>query len=241
MSAAGNANTSSQTSQWLTTVAGVMTVGASDSNGVGASFSNFGSWVHLAAPGVAVMSTYHDPTDPDTTHMYVGLLDGTSMSTPHAVGVAALLESYNPSLTRTQKFDLMVNNTTPFAPANTKVLGSGILNARLALAAAPSPVGVAYPPLSPARLLALAAAPNPFRDASHLLLRAPGGSVVHLQVMDAQGRLIRTWRATVPAEGALRLRWDGLDTAGRRARAGLYLAIASAGSDRAVARLVRLQ
>jgi hypothetical protein len=59
--------------------------------------------------------------------------------------------------------------------------------------------------------------------------------------MDAQGRLIRTWRATVPADGAVRLRWDGLDTAGRRARAGLYLAIASAGSDRAVARLVRLQ
>jgi len=75
------------------------------------------------------MSTYHDPTDPDTTHMYVGVLDGTSMAAPHVCGVAALLESHNSSLTRQQKIDLMVNHTTPFAPANTKQLGPGILNA----------------------------------------------------------------------------------------------------------------
>jgi subtilisin family serine protease len=241
MSAAGNSNTSSQTSQWLTTVPGVMAVGASDSTGVGASFTNFGSWVHLAAPGVAVMSTYHDPTDPDTTHMYVALLDGTSMSTPHAVGVAALLESYNPSLTRTDKFNLMVNNTTPFAPANIKALGSGILNARLALLAAPPLVGVAADATRPAPALALRASPNPAHGGSDLLVRALPGGRVRIAVVDVSGRQMRALEGVASADGGLRLRWDGRDSAGRRASTGLYMIEASVGGERAAAKLVVLE
>ncbi len=121
---AGNSNSSTQ--DFLGAKAGVMNVAATDRNGNGASFTNFGSWVDLAAPGVDIISTYRNPDDPDPLNHYVAVLDGTSMSAPHACGVAALLESCDSSLTAPQKFALMVNNTQPYTDA--RDLGSGILN-----------------------------------------------------------------------------------------------------------------
>ena len=53
------------------------------------------------------------------------------MSSPHAAAVAALLESCNPALTGPDKFSLMVNNVTSYS--DSRDLGSGILNAKLAL------------------------------------------------------------------------------------------------------------
>ena len=88
----------------------------------------------MAAPGVSILSTYREPSDPDPTHHYLALSDGTSMSAPHICGIAALLESCNPALTGTDKFNLIVNNTQPYTDA--RDLGSGIANARDALNAA---------------------------------------------------------------------------------------------------------
>jgi subtilisin family serine protease len=129
--AAGNSNSS--TPDYLGSKTGVMNVAATDINGAGAAFSNYGAWVDLAAPGVEILSTYTDPDDPDPTHHYISIMDGTSMAAPHACGVAALLESFDPNLTGPQKFNLMVNNTTPYS--DTRDLGSGILNANNALLA----------------------------------------------------------------------------------------------------------
>jgi PKD repeat protein len=130
--AAGNSNSS--TADYLGNKAGVMNVAATDSLGAGASFTNYGTWVDVAAPGVDIMSTFRYPDDPDPTHHYVALMSGTSMSAPHICGIAALLESCNPALTGTEKFNLIVNNTTPYS--DTRNLGSGIANAYLALDAA---------------------------------------------------------------------------------------------------------
>ena len=130
MVAAGNSNSSS--ADYLGSRTDCMDVGATDQSGAGASFSNYGSWVDVAAPGVAIMSTTTDRSDP--TADYIAPFDGTSMSCPHVVGVAALLESYNPSLSAQDKWDLIVNNVTAYN--GTKDVGSGILNARLALDAA---------------------------------------------------------------------------------------------------------
>lgn len=136
MHAAGNSNANSP--GYLGDKAGVMNVGATDVNGNVASFSNFGTWVDLAAPGVDIISTYHNPSDPSAD--YVAVLDGTSMSSPHAAGVAALLESFNPALTGPDKFALMVDTAIPYS--GTKDVGSGIVNAYAALLAAPSSCSV---------------------------------------------------------------------------------------------------
>jgi len=130
--AAGNSNSSSP--DFLGTKAGVVSVAATDRAGQGASFTNYGSWVEVAAPGVDVLSTYRNPDDPDPTAHYIALLSGTSMSAPHVAGIAALIESCAPGLSLAAKTALILDNTTPYSdPRN---LGSGIANASLALTAA---------------------------------------------------------------------------------------------------------
>jgi PKD repeat protein len=129
--AAGNNNSS--TPDYLGGKAGVMNVAATDTLGAGADFTNHG-FADVAAPGTDVVSTYRSPDDPDPTHHYIAASSGTSMSAPHICGIAALLESCDPSLSGADKFTLIVDNTTPYTDA--RDLGSGIANARLALEAA---------------------------------------------------------------------------------------------------------
>ncbi len=125
--ACGNAN--NEVADYLGTREDCMDVGATDQNGDPASFSTYGSWVDIAAPGVSILSTYHNSDDP--TGDYISLMDGTSMSCPHVVGVAGLLESYDPSLSSQDKWDLIMNTAKWYNP--TKYVGVGIVDVRAAL------------------------------------------------------------------------------------------------------------
>lgn len=61
----------------------------SDVDDTNADFSNYGSVVDIAAPGVCILSTY--PLEKGG----VGTISGTSMASPHAAGGLALLASVN--------------------------------------------------------------------------------------------------------------------------------------------------
>ncbi len=78
-------------------------VGATDENDNGASFTTYGTWVDISAPGNNIYSTYHDHTDP--TVNYWAALGGTSMATPMVAGVGALIWSKNPTWTAAQVKD----------------------------------------------------------------------------------------------------------------------------------------
>lgn len=63
-----------------------MSVGAITSYGTRTTFSNYGDWVDICAPGLGIISTY-----PGNEY---GDMSGTSMACPHVTGVAALVVSY---------------------------------------------------------------------------------------------------------------------------------------------------
>ncbi|MDP8952874.1 MAG: S8 family serine peptidase, partial [Actinomycetota bacterium] len=68
-------------------------VGATDSKDQKASYSNYGSWVDVAAPGSNILSTVIDnPSTTDVVEKYARW-NGTSMATPHVAGVAGLVWS----------------------------------------------------------------------------------------------------------------------------------------------------
>ncbi|MFZ5365902.1 MAG: S8 family peptidase [Patescibacteria group bacterium] len=74
---------------------------ATDSSDKKASWSTYGSWVDVAAPGVDIYSTMPNHANKIGPTNY-GTLSGTSMATPHVAGLAGLLFGYNLSLSNSQ-------------------------------------------------------------------------------------------------------------------------------------------
>ena len=103
----------------------VVSVGAFDEDGARASFSNYGSWVDISAPGNIIMSTYPmAQCDPSTTPGDTGCyqwLSGTSMATPYVAGAAALVWSRGDVTTNQQVVDILLNSAE----------GKGVAAARL--------------------------------------------------------------------------------------------------------------
>lgn len=89
--AAGNEKTSQYVYPAACDNPSVMAVGAGDQQDRPASFTNYGNWVHVSAPGVAIESTF-----PNDTYSF---LSGTSMATPYVAGQAGLLFSHFPEWT----------------------------------------------------------------------------------------------------------------------------------------------
>lgn len=133
--AAGNDNNNIDvTPQYPAVYPEVVAVGATDSKDVRASFSNYGTKVDVSAPGVNIYSTL-----PGNSY---GFLDGTSMASPHAAGVAALIWSRNKKLTNQQVRDLLQNNCDNIDAKNPGFagkLGKGRINAFRALSNTPAP------------------------------------------------------------------------------------------------------
>ena len=84
-----------------------ITVGATDISDGFASFSNFGTCVDINAPGVNITSAWIGSNTATNT------ISGTSMATPHVVGVAALYLQANPAATPLQARNALVSNGTP--------------------------------------------------------------------------------------------------------------------------------
>ena len=91
----------------------VIAVGSVTSEGTRSSFSNYGSWVDIAAPGTAIYSTM-----PGNSY---GSMNGTSMACPHVSGVAALLVSHfgGPGFTNEMLKERILGsaNTSVLSPA----------------------------------------------------------------------------------------------------------------------------
>jgi subtilisin family serine protease len=88
-------------------VPAAITVAASDQRDARAGFSNVGGCVDVFAPGVGITSDF--ATSDNATRV----LAGTSMSTPHVTGAAAIILGRHPGLTPQQVRDRLVTDATP--------------------------------------------------------------------------------------------------------------------------------
>ncbi len=135
VAAAGNSNNSSKTYPGAYTNA--MAVWASDQQDGKASFSSYGTWVDIGAPGVSILSTIplsKDTKDGIADGYYLG--SGTSMATPHVAGLAGLLYSQNPGWSATQIRN-RIETTADFISGrlySRGYLGKGRINVSRALA-----------------------------------------------------------------------------------------------------------
>ena len=121
-------------------------VAATDANDGVAGFSNYGTYVDVAAPGVSILSTI-----PGNGY---GILSGTSMATPHVAGLAALILSLNPSLTPAQVRDLITRYASDqVGPPNLDPPGwdphYGYGRIHIGNTVAATPGGGSFPPSSP--------------------------------------------------------------------------------------------
>ena len=86
--------------------ANAFTVGATTSTDSRASYSNYGGCLNIFAPGSSITSAWY------TSSTATNTISGTSMATPHVVGVAAQMLQYAPSATPSQVANTLLSDAT---------------------------------------------------------------------------------------------------------------------------------
>ena len=165
VAAAGNNRSS--TPVYPAAYSGVIAVSAVTINKDLASYSSFGSWIDIAAPGGStatdvngdgkpdgVLSTVATDTGGTLVNDYV-IWQGTSMATPHMAGVTALMKALAPNLTPQDIDNLLISGALTEdlgAVGRDDQFGYGLLNAYNAAVAAANTGGQ---PVDPTPVLAV--------------------------------------------------------------------------------------
>ncbi len=128
----------------------IIAVAAVDHRGELASFSNFGrTSVHLAAPGVNILSTVPFSVNPSGYERG----EGTSVAAPHVTGTAALLKALHPTWTAAQIREQLLFTAEARPGLLDRTSTGGLVNAARALLAgthvsAATPSGAILPAVS---------------------------------------------------------------------------------------------
>jgi subtilisin family serine protease len=139
VAAAGN--NANSTPQYPAACRHVVAISATDSTDALATFSSFGNYVSLSAPGDNIWTTMHDLANP------YGSWRGTSFSSPIVAAVAALVATANPSLSNDQIVSILENQADDLGPAGYDIsFGFGRINAFRAVQAAANAPGAVVAP-----------------------------------------------------------------------------------------------
>jgi len=125
--AAGNSN--NQTAGYVNSRTDCYSVASTNQNDQKSSFSSYGTWVDISAPGSAILSSYHNHNDAAAD--YIATLDGTSMATPLVASTAGAVWSKNPGWTAAQVWQRVrdtADNINALNPSYVGLLGSGRVN-----------------------------------------------------------------------------------------------------------------
>jgi subtilisin family serine protease len=119
-SAGNNGQQNPPRQQMRTQADNLIFVAATDDTDSKAGFSNWGSLVEVGAPGVDIMSTL-----PGNTY---GNSSGTSMATPLAAGVVAMIRAKNPNFTARQTLDHLLDTSDQVANLANFITGGKRVN-----------------------------------------------------------------------------------------------------------------
>lgn len=126
IAAAGNDNSSQQF--YPAAYNNVVSVAATSNGDVKSSFSQYGSWIDVSAPGSQILST-----NEGTSYQFS---QGTSMASPMVAGLVGLMLSHAPSATPQDIVDCLLSSADNIESANPNYqgqLGAGRINAEEAL------------------------------------------------------------------------------------------------------------
>ena len=130
VAAAGNRGSDTPEYPAAEGLAGLLAVAANTEAGALASFSNFGAWVHVTAPGDRILSSV-----PANDY---GVWSGTSMAAPLVAGLAALVRATYPEWRALQVANRIQTTATPAAAGEPPRVDAA---AALGLRATERPVG----------------------------------------------------------------------------------------------------
>ena len=122
-----------------------LSISAVDAADQRASFSNYGFSADVAAPGVSILSTVIDGDAGERTGSY-DRVSGTSMASPNAAGVAALIASANSTWTVDEIAGHLLATSQPIDTLNPGFegqLGAGRIDALAAVSSAANPTVIA--------------------------------------------------------------------------------------------------
>ena len=215
VAAAGNSN--NETVLYPAGYPTVLSVAATDPNDAKASFSNYGTWVSLSAPGVSIKSTF-----PSSNSAY-GLLSGTSMATPMVAGLAGLVLSVNPTFKPAQVISAIKKGCDNIDGLNSKYagkLGAGRINAAKTF-------GISSVAQSPGFAHYCLLYPNPVAHGDEVYMESEGNNISQLNIMDLSGRIVKT----IMTNGNIKASSLGITTEGMKP--GIYMIRANyaGGSD----------
>ena len=209
----------------------VLAVAATDFDNARAEFSNFGSWVDVAAPGSIMWSTIcqnYTFTELDQV-FYIFLFgwdgvspymygDGTSFACPLTAGICALVRAHYPFLTPQLVAQHVI--ATGDAVAYDQPIGVKV-NAFNAVSGTPTAVAIDASIPGVARV---GAAPNPVLGSGSIQFALPAAGQATLVLYDSAGRRVRTLFKGNLRAGPHAVPWDGRNDGGTPLAAAVYFA-----------------
>ncbi|MBL8446078.1 MAG: S8 family serine peptidase [Zoogloeaceae bacterium] len=192
----------------------MLSVSATDASDNKASWSSFGSYVDIAAPGVGILST--------TAGGGYAAVSGTSFSSPITAGVVALMMNANAALSPTDIEQLLFGTATDLGdPGKDKLYGNGRVNASAAVQAAAS--ATALDITSPTTSFGSPALGSVVRGVTNISINASDDVSVARVELWANGTLVGTdysapyefsWDTTQVPDGGANLYAYAFDTSG---------------------------
>lgn len=214
----------------------IISVGATDSMGVIASYSSRGpTYDGRSKPEVCAQGSQTWWANANMPSSY-SRATGTSCATPLVAGACALVLEAHPEWTPLQVREALMMTASRASTPDSSTYGWGVIDAWAAIHYNPAGVTPGGPVEDRKKGLRLTCRPNPMWSLVTVSFEMPLPGPARLAVYDAAGRLVFDRRADHLPSGANSFPWDGRDENGRSVPGGVYFFRVSGAGQNAVAK-----